>query len=51
MVRGELFGHLRMFSKVFEYGDSESVVTIGQDDGVWAVRGAVFTAGLLAYCR
>ena len=25
-----LFGHLRMFSKVFEYGESESVVRFGR---------------------
>ena len=30
----ELFGHLRMFSKVFGYGDSESVVRIGRYDRV-----------------
>ena len=33
----ELFGHLRMFSKVFGYGDSESVVRIGRCDRVWAL--------------
>ena len=30
----ELFGHLRMFSRVFEYGDLESVGRIGRYDGV-----------------
>ena len=28
----ELFGHLRMFSRVFGYGDSEIVVRIGRYD-------------------
>ena len=51
LVVMELFGHLRMFSKVFRYGDSESVVRIGRYDRVRALRGAVFTAGLLVYCR
>ena len=34
----ELFGHVRMFTKVFDGGESESVVRIGRGGEVWPVQ-------------